>query len=151
LIVAEHDSEATRDRKLMEQEVIRAGRDYNELMKRLKSGRSYAELVKGGEIAALDRLLADEYMYTEWDGRIYTKTQDLESYKTNRVKLESAEFLVQKARVIGAKAAIETGTIRYKGSKEGKPFDITKRYTTTWTWRDGRWRIAADHTSRVKQ
>jgi hypothetical protein len=42
-VVGEHSSEAPRDRKLMEQQVLKAGREYNELMKRLKSGARIQE------------------------------------------------------------------------------------------------------------
>jgi hypothetical protein len=119
-------------------------------MKRLKSGRSFTELAKSGDIAALKRLLADEYIYTSRDGEISNKVEDLESYKTNQIKIESTEILEQTVRVIGNNAAIETGKIRYVGANAGKRFDITKRYTTTWVWRGGRWQIAADHTSAVK-
>lgn len=151
LIVAEHDSEAPRDRKLAEQEVLRAGREYNELMKRLKGGRSYAELEKSGDIAALSRTLADEYVYTSRDGEVSGKAEDLESYKTMQIKIASADLLDQKVRMIGDRAAVEIGTIRYKGINKGESFDITKRYTTTWVWRGGRWQIVADHTSKVNQ
>jgi len=149
-IVAEHESEQPRDRKMAEQQILKAGRDYNELMKRLKSGRDYADLVKQGEIKALERLLADEYTYTSRDGEIFTKAEDLESYKANKIKIESAEILEQKVRVVGNAAAVETGLIRYVGTNDGNPFDMTKRYTTTWVLRAYRWQIVADHTSAVK-
>ena len=150
LVVAEHISEKNHDPKLMEQQVLKAGRGYNELMKRLKSGRSYAELEKSGDINALNRLLADEYTYTSRDGELSTKAEDLEGYKSNQIKMDSAEMLEQKVRVLNTYTAVETGKIRYIGANAGKPFDITKRYTTTWVWRDYRWQIAADHTSAVK-
>jgi len=55
-------------------------------------------------------------------------------------------------RVLGNNVAVETGTIRFKGAgHDGKPFDGSERYTTTWVWRGGRWQIAADHTSMSKQ
>lgn len=149
-IVTEHESERPRDRELMEQQVVKAGRGYNELMKRLKSGRDHAELVKQGEIKALDRLLADEYTYTSRDGEISTKAADLEGYKTNQIKLQTAEMLEQTVRVISNTSAIETGSIRYVGTNKGVPFDITKRYTTTWVLRGYRWQIVADHTSAIK-
>jgi uncharacterized protein (TIGR02246 family) len=150
LIIAEHDSEALRDHKLMEQQVLKAGREYNELMKRLKGGQSYKELVKSGDIATLDKLLAEEYTYTSRDGEASNKAEDLESYKTNQNKVESADILDQKVRVISNNTAVETGSIRYKGINKDKPFDITKLYTTTWVWRGGRWQIASDHTSAIK-
>lgn len=151
LIVADHMSEKNHDPKLMEQQVLKAGSGYNELMKRLKSGRRYADSEKSGDIAALNRLLADEYTYTSRDGEISTKAEDLESYKTNQIKIESAAIVDQNVRVISNYTAVETGKIRYVGTNAGKPFDITKRYTTTWIWRDFRWQIAADHTSAVTQ
>ena len=151
MVIAEQDTEQVHDDKLMEQQVLKAGREYNALMKRLKSGRSYAELEKSGDIAALKRLLADEYTYTSRDGEIFSKAEDLEGYKTNQIKLESAELLEQKVRVIDNNTAVETGKIRYVGTNAGQPFDITKRYTTTWINWGERWQIMADHTSAVKQ
>ena len=151
MILAEHESERPRDRKLMEQQVLRAGVEYNELMKRLKSGRAYSELVKSGDILALDRTLADEYVYTSREGEVFTKAQDLESYRTNQINIHSAELLEHKVRVIGNNAAVETGTVRYKGINKDQRFDITKRYTTTWVWRGFRWQIIADHTSQAKE
>lgn len=151
MVIAEHDSERPPDDKLMTAGLVKAGREYNELMKRLKSGRSYAELEKSGDIAALNRTLADEYTYTSRDGEFFNKTQDMESYKTNQIKLVSAEILEQNVRTIENNAGVETGKIRYIGTNAGKPFDITKRYTTAWAYYDGRWQITADHTSAVKQ
>lgn len=151
MVIAEHDSEQPHDDKLMVRQVLKAGREYNELMKRVKSGRSFAELEKSGDIAALNRMLADEYTYTSRDGEIFNKAEDMESYKTNQIKIESAEVLEQNVRTIENNAAVETGKIRYVGTNAGKPFDIIKRYTTTWAFYDGRWQITADHTSAVKQ
>ena len=151
MLLSEHDSERPRDRTLMEQQVLKAGVEYNDLMKRLKSGRTYSELVNSGDILGLDRTLADEYVYTSREGEVSSKTQDLESYKTNQIKIHSAELIEHKVRVIGNNAAVETGTIRYQGINKAEPFDITKRYTTTWVWRGYRWQIVADHTSAVKK
>lgn len=151
MAIAEDDSEQIHDDKWMVSGVLKAGREYNELMKRLKSGRSYAELEKSGDIAALNRTLADEYTYTSRDGEIFNKAQDLESYKTNQNKIESAEILEQNVRTIDNSSAVETGKIRYIGTNAGKSFDITKRYTTTWAFYGGLWQITADHTSAVKQ
>ncbi|MDM7921471.1 MAG: nuclear transport factor 2 family protein [Pyrinomonadaceae bacterium] len=150
MVIAEQDTEQPNDDKLAEQQVRRAGREYNELMKRLKSGRSFEELEKAGDIAALRNVLADEYLYTSRDGEVSNKTEDIDGYRTNRIRLTSAEHLDQKVRVVDNNTAVETGAIRYIGTNNGVPFDITKRYTTTWVSWSGRWRIIADHTSMVK-
>jgi hypothetical protein len=151
LVVAEHSSEKNHDPKQMEQQVLKAGRGYFELMKRLNAGRIYSELEESGEIAALNRLFADEFTYTSPNGEVFNKAEELQAHRNNRSKVTSAELSEQKVRVISNYSAVETGKIRYIGATAGKSFDITKRYTTTWIWRDFRWQIVADHGSAVKQ
>ena len=139
LLVADHWSEAQHDRKLMEQQV-------------LKMGKEYGEMIQRGDAAAIERVLADDYLYTDEKGKVKNKAEDLATYKNREYKIESVENSDQKVRVIGNNAAIETANFRVKGTgKDGKPFDTIYRYTTTWVWRGGRWQVAADHTSEVKQ
>ncbi len=138
MLVADHWSEAPHDRKLMEQQV-------------LKMGQAYGEMIKRRDASEIEKILADEYLYTNSEGVVRNKTEDLATYK-NGTKFEFVETTDQKVRVIGNNAAIETGTFRFKGTdKDGKPFAASERYTTTWVWRDGRWQVAADHTSEIKK
>jgi uncharacterized protein (TIGR02246 family) len=138
LLIAEHFSEAPHDNKLMEQQVLKAGQDYS-------------QLIKNQDGAAIERILADEYIYTNERGKVKNKTEDLAGYKNRPVKFEIFDMSDQKVNIIGNGAAIETGNIRYKGTDfDGKPFDGSARYTTTWIWRGGRWQIVADHTSDIK-
>lgn len=137
------------DIKLLEQQVKKSGKDYNDLMKRLKSGVPYRELLKTGDIAALDSTLATEYIYTSRDGMVSGKRESFEEYKGNHFTSYSAEMFDQEVRLAGPNAAVETGRIQYKGIKDSKPFELTKRYTTTWIWRNSRWQILADHTSKI--
>ena len=139
MVVAEHVSEAPHDRKLMEQQVLKLGQDYT-------------QMIKNQDAAAIERILADEYLFTNERGKVKNKTEDLANYKTSPSKFAIFEISDQKVRVIGNGAAVETGTVRFKGTgKDGKPFDGSERYTTTWVWRGGRWQIVADHTSEIKK
>jgi hypothetical protein len=138
MVLAEHVSEAPHDRKLMEQQVMNAGLAYNEMLKR-------------NDVAVMERMLAKEYMYTSSEGTFTSKEQEIARHKSGKIKFEIAETTDQKVRIIGNGSAIETATFRAKGTNDGKPFDETERYTTTWVWRDGRWQIVADHTSTIKK
>ncbi len=139
LLVAEHWSEAQHDKKMMEAQV-------------LKMGQEYGKIIQRGNAAEIERILADEYLYTNEKGEVKNKVEDVASYKDRKSKFEIVETTDQKVRVLGNNVAIETGTFRVKGTdKDGKPFDETERYTTTWVWRDFRWQIAADHTSTLKK
>lgn len=138
LVVTEHVSENQHDRKLMEQQVMKAGQAYNEMLKR-------------NDIAGIERTLAANYIYTTSFGAVTTREQEIARHKGGKIKFEIAEATDQKVRVIGNGAAVETATIRVKGTNEGKPFDETERYTTTWIWRDNRWQIVSDHTTTIKK
>lgn len=137
-LVAEHFSEAPHDRKLMEQQVLKAGQHYVDSMKRK-------------DRTALDRTLADEYMYTNEEGKTRNKAEDLTYMTSPDSAIELAEISDRKVRVIGNAAAVETGIYRIKGTSKGQPFDETGRFTSTWIWRAGRWQVVADHTSEIKK
>lgn len=149
MVLAEHDSEQIYDDKWMVSGVLQASREYNRVIERLQGGRSYGEVQQSAGIAALSRLLADEYTYTGSDGAFLNKDQAKEQYKTSPIAIQNAEYLEQKVRTIGNGMAVETATIRYIGTKADLAFDTTQRHTRTWAFYDGRWQITADHTSVV--
>jgi ketosteroid isomerase-like protein len=151
MVIAEQDTEQARDDKLMERQVMKAGRDFHELTKRWSDGRSFAERETSGDVAALKRVLRDEYMCTCGGGEVRSKAQELDRYRNSEIRLESSELSEQKVLAIDNNAAVETGKIRYIGKEAGQSIDISKRYTTTWVnWGQG-WQIVAHHFSPVNR
>lgn len=139
MVIAEHFSEAPHDKKMMEAAV-------------LKMGQQYGEMIKRGDAAEIEKILDNDYLYTDEDGKVKNKAEDLATYKDPKTKIELAETTDQKVRVVGNNVAIETGTFRLKGiGKDGKAFDSNYRYTTTWIARNGQWKIISDHTSEIKK
>jgi ketosteroid isomerase-like protein len=138
MLVAEHFSEAPHDRKLMEQQVMKAGLEY-------------ARIIRTQDATAIEQILADEYTFTDETGRVKNKAEDIAGYKAGDSKFEIADITDQKVRVIGNGSAVETGTFRIKGTHKGKAFDHSERYTTVWVWRGGRWQVVADHVSRLQK
>jgi len=138
MLVAEHQSEAAHDKKAMEAQV-------------LKMGLAYNKMLTENDAAAVEKILADEFYYTTDKGKFLNKAEELANYKERQAKITLTETIDQKVRVIGNNAAVETGIFHIKGiEKDGKPFEIMDRYTTTWVWRDLRWQIVADHTSKIE-
>lgn len=149
MVIAEQDTEQPRDVAVMERQLRRAALEHHGLLQRLWSGRSYADLQAGGEITALTRVLADEYIGTDANGAVTTKTQALAGFTSERVRLTAAELTHHNVFAIDNSAAVETGMVRYVGSNAGAPFDTTLRFTRTWvSWSNG-WQIVAEHTSTV--
>jgi predicted ester cyclase/ketosteroid isomerase-like protein len=139
----------TRDQKITEDEIKKASQNYIDLMKKIFSGKAYDELVKSGDIESYNKTLAEEYFYTDPKGFVYNKPDEMKFVKNNSVVIQSAEVKDQKVMVDG-NTAIETGILHYKFLDRGKPKDFSKRYTTTWIWRGGRWQILADHATKVE-
>ena len=138
MLIAEHFSEAPHDRKLMEQQVIKAGLEY-------------AQIIKNQDVAGIENILADEYIYTDESGKVKNRAEDIAGYKKGETKFEIADISDQKVIITGNGSAVETGTFHVKGTNAGKAFDQTERYTTAWVWRGGRWRVVADHVSVLKK
>ena len=115
-------------------------------------GRSYTEMIRRADAAAIAGILADDYVVTDEVGTVLTKQQDLATYKdrAQSVKIDIVDYKDQRVRMIVKNVAVEHSTIRFIGTRDGKPFDLVERITTTWAKRKGRWQIAADHFSYVK-
>jgi len=88
---------------------------------------------------------------TDESGKVFSKADDLATYKNRQIKIQSVKTLDQKVRVVGDAVVIANATINFKGTKSVNPFDITEQCTTIWAWRDGRWQIVSDHISFVRQ
>ncbi|MBK8467512.1 MAG: nuclear transport factor 2 family protein [Chloracidobacterium sp.] len=138
MLVAEHFSEAQHDRKLMEQAVI-------------KASESYDAAIKSRDKAAYERLLYKDYFFTDENGKIVSRADDIARVSTTDTVIITTETSDKKVRIVGNTAAVETGMYHVTGTNKGTAFDETARYTTTWIWRELRWQVIADHVSLVKK
>ena len=111
----------------------------------------YSLMIQRGDSTEIERVLADDYILTDENGKVFSKTDDLATYKNRQIKIESVKTLNQKVRRVGDAVMIANTTINFKGTKNGKVFDVTEQCTTVWAWRNGRWQIVSDHISFIKQ
>lgn len=137
-IIAEHVSESPHTPTQLEDEVLRASREFNKALNRQ-------------DWAAMERQLIDEFIYTDEAGKVRGKADYLSMLKDADLKIESADITERRLRSYGNAAALETGLYTLKGRFGGKPFTENRRYTATWGRRDGRWQLVADHSSLIKR
>ena len=109
------------------QEVIQAEREWVEAHRRL-------------DIAALDRLMAEEYKHIRSDGTVAGKSQDLASYQTGDRYWDSAESDEYDVQVYGHTAVL-IGRWRARGVNAGQRFDYAARFISVYVKRDGRWQM----------
>ena len=104
-------------------------------------------LVKA-DIAALDRILAADYVFTDSDGQMQTKAQNLANFKSGAVKIESFTINEMKPRILGD-VAIVHGMSTEKSSDKGKDTSGQYRWTDVFAKRGGRWLAVTTHASKV--
>ena len=102
------------------------------------------------DVAFLDRILADDYMDTDWVGAVTPKAQFIAALKSGNLKVTSSVNDDYKVRVYGKAAVV---TIRFALKGQFKDNDISGQYreTDTWVKHSGHWQIVATHESRIAE
>lgn len=112
----------------------------------LENAWNQAQIHRDGQ--ALDSLLADAFVYTDWDGTVMNKARFMADIKdpsveTTLVANDGVEVYLYPG------AAVVTGAYHAKGKNKGRPFDHRGRFTDTWIQMNGNWICAASHTNLI--
>jgi len=94
------------------------------------------------DAAFMQKLFADEYLDTDWDGATYTKAQDIANVKSEDTHIESFVLSDLKVHVYGDTAVV-TGRITIKATFKGKDISGAHQFTDVFVKRDGRWQVVA--------
>jgi ketosteroid isomerase-like protein len=115
----------------------------------IKLENGWNDAVVKHDWAFLDQILADDWIWTDGDGNVWTKAQSLASLKSGEDVYTAAMADEIKVRVYGD-AAVTTGRNTFKEQYKGKDISGQSRWTDTWA-KDylGRWRCVAGHSSRI--
>lgn len=106
----------------------------------------YQAAVKNNDAAAMDRILADDFVVVTGSGKVYTKADLLQFAKTRRVQYEHQEDSDQTVRVWGGTAVV-TAKLWMKGLDQGKPFDFHIWFSDTYVRTPDGWRYVHGQTS----
>ena len=108
-----------------------------------------AQLKGGAEGAAvLDKIYADDYTGVRGDGKVLTKAQEIEAYKSGVIKYQVNEIREFKIRVYGNTAA-DTSLAFSDNVRNGKRFKGATRNVRLWVKRQGSWKCVYFQTTRV--
>ncbi|HTV59199.1 MAG TPA: nuclear transport factor 2 family protein [Verrucomicrobiae bacterium] len=97
---------------------------------------------------ALDELLADSLVYTDWDGSFVNKSGFLDSAKNSPVQdmvLVNDDVHVD----MYGDSAVVTGVYHEKGQERGRTYARTGRFTDTWVKQKGTWLCVASQSTLV--
>jgi ketosteroid isomerase-like protein len=104
----------------------------------------------GADVAALDRLLDEDLLFTGPDGRLATKAQDLDAHRSGVVRFRTHEPEELRVRLVGPNVAIAALRARLEVEVGGNVVRGTYRYTRVWAREEGSpWRVVGGHVSQV--
>ena len=101
-----------------------------------------------GDAAALDRIWAEEFLDTSFDGTVTTKKEDLASVASGDLVYQSSKVRDLVIRVYG-KSAVVTGHWTAVGQFRGADVSGEFRYTDVYVKREGRWQAVASQITRI--
>ena len=102
-----------------------------------------------GDVVALQRLIADELLFTGPDGQLGTKAQDLEAHASGVVRFRAHEPEELRIRRVGPDVAVSALRARLAVEVAGTLTRGTYRYTRVWAREGGAWRVIGGHVSEV--
>ena len=99
---------------------------------------------------ALNHLVFDAFVYTDYDGTVMNKAQFLADMKDP--DYHASLIANEDARVISyPNLAIVVGTYHTKGTYKRQPFEHYGRFTDTWLYQNNKWQCVASHTNLIKK
>jgi ketosteroid isomerase-like protein len=99
-----------------------------------------------GDVAAMDALLADDFIITVEDGSTFSKPGYIAHNGNSTVHVEISDMSDLKVRMHG-KTAVVTGAYHEKGTEKGKGYEYRDRFTDVWMNDKGRWQLIVSHYS----
>lgn len=99
----------------------------------------YQAAVARNDAAAMDRLLADDFVLVTGKGKVFTKADLLNEARSGKTVYERQDDSAQKVRVWGDTAVI-TALLWAKGTEDGKPFEYKLWFSDTYVRTPAGWR-----------
>ena len=99
-----------------------------------------------GDVAAMNSLLADDFIITVEDGSTFSKPGYIAHNGDSTVHVEISAMSDLRVRM-HSNTAVVTGAYHEKGTSKGKPYEYRDRFTDVWMNINGRWQVIASHYS----
>jgi ketosteroid isomerase-like protein len=102
-----------------------------------------------GDVASLERMLADDFIGISMSGEVHTKAQQLERIRSKRLVLTRIDLDDMKVKLVDS-VAIVTSQAMVEGTSEGMPVKGRYRYTRIYRQLPtGEWKITSFEATRI--
>ena len=112
--------------------------------------KSWGEAGLKGDLAVLERILADDFIGNSPIG-VATKAQNIAEAKTNAPNITNATYVADEytVRFLDPNTAVMTHRATEKGLNKGKEYTDQHRSMHVWVKRDGRWQVLASQATPI--
>jgi len=111
--------------------------------------KQFSDAVQRSDTAALAKLWADGYTFTNGSGQLVTKAQRLANLRTGATNVQSADETDVAVRVYGRDVAVLTSRVVLKAQYSGKEGSGEYRNTAFWVRTAVGWQMAANQITRI--
>jgi ketosteroid isomerase-like protein len=112
--------------------------------------RAFAQAMKQRDIAFLDRLLSDEVIFTNFQGNLTSKAQDLAPFESGDLAITTYEAEDLMIRSYGSTAIANLG-LKIEGTFRNEAFSGRYRYTRIYLKQNEQWQVIAAHATEIAQ
>ena len=112
------------------------------------AAHAYDAAQVNGDRAALERLVADDYVLVNGAGQVQDKAKLIADYVAPDFKLDPFTIEAPVEKVLGDTALLG-GRVNMTGVDGGQRFALVVRFVDTWAKRDGQWRVVYSQVTRV--
>jgi ketosteroid isomerase-like protein len=110
----------------------------------------WSQAMLTGDVAALDKLLSDDYLGITASGDLLTKTQQLDRLRSRQLSFVKLDTTESKIKLLG-RIAIVTSLAELDATSEGKPLNGAFRYVKVYQrLPNGTWRITSFEATHVR-
>ena len=112
--------------------------------------REYTEALTKHDLAALDKIWAEGYTFTNGRGEFLTKKDRMQNIKSGATQFDSISRENEEIRVFG-NTAVVTGRVVLKVIYSGKEGSGPYRFINVWVKMQGRWQMVANQITPIAQ
>ncbi len=112
----------------------------------LKQLENWLDALRRSDMAALNRIIADDFMIIGAEGTVRSKEEDLAPIKSGDLKFESLTTEGVRVFVYGDTAVV-TGIGIYKANFKGRAANIRERFFDVYQRRRGQWKVIASRST----
>ena len=114
-----------------------------------KLEREWLDAGHNKDVAAMDRILADDFIITFEDGSVRDKAEVMRRLRVATKNPNEYEWTEDSEVRVHGNTAIIVGRYRYRLREKDKETVTESRYTDTYIKRKGHWQVVASHLSDI--